>query len=499
MKKLLLLSIFLSVNLLFGQTATAPSAGDGSAGNPYQIATLNNLYWIAANTSRWANHYIQTSTIDASSTTTWFSNGSGGYYGWIPIGNTSTKFTGSYNGGGYTIDGLYINRSSTDCIGFIGFTAGANISNIGLSNVSILGKWSVGGLVGVNELSTISNSYSTGSVTGVYNIGGLLGEHASSTLSNCYSKVSVSSTDYAGGLVGATYNYDCSINKCYSTGLVTGGSYTGGLIGYRMYTTINNCFWDSVSSGKATSAGGTGKTTIEMKTSSTFLDAGWEGTIWNKDIGINDGYPYLKWQNPSGTPLPVELTSFTANISGSNVTLNWQTVTEVNNYGFYVERRRENEQNFYEVKDGFIPGHGSTLEPQSYSFIDNTVTEVGKYYYRLRQVDNDGLISYSSPVSITISVLGVDEQLPLTFNLEQNYPNPFNPATTIKYSLPVRSYVIIKVYSILGNEIATLVNGYEDEGFKSLKFDGSILSSGIYIYKIVAGNYSEVKRMLLIK
>jgi hypothetical protein len=211
------------------------------------------------------------------------------------------------------------------------------------------------------------------------------------------------------------------------------------------------------------------------------------------NTGTSTGNPHTQ------TSLPVELTSFIASIEENSVKLNWSTITEVNNYGFYVERRKENEQNFYEVKDGFIPGHGSTLEPQSYSFVDNTITEVGTYYYRLRQVDNDGLLNYSSPISVTISTLGVDEQLPLTYKLEQNYPNPFNPVTTIKYSLPSKSFVSLKVYNLLGNEVATLVNSYQDEGYKNVKFDGSNLSSGIYIYKIKAGNYSEVKRMLLVR
>src|SRR3989339_262366 len=110
MKTLILLIVLFLTQTLRAQTATAPTAGDGTSGSPYQIASLENLYWIASDVTRWDKYYIQTANIDASSTSTWFTNGSGGYYGWIPIGNTATKFTGTYNGNGKTISGIYINR-----------------------------------------------------------------------------------------------------------------------------------------------------------------------------------------------------------------------------------------------------------------------------------------------------------------------------------------------------------------------------------------------------
>ena len=192
MKKILTSSLVILLAMctsLLAQTATAPSFGDGSSGSPYQISTLNHLYWITQNSSEWDKYYIQTANIDAFSTSSWDSN-----EGFSRIGNNSTKFTGSYDGDGYTVNGLRIARSSTHYIGLFGITDGATIQDLGVTNVNITGYHYVGGLVGIVQgNSTVSNCYSTGSVTstGSY-IGGLAGEvKGSSTVSKCYSTGSV--------------------------------------------------------------------------------------------------------------------------------------------------------------------------------------------------------------------------------------------------------------------------------------------------------------------
>ena len=117
---------------LLAQTGTAPSFGDGSSGNPYQISTLNHLFWITENDDRWDKHYIQTANIDAFSTSSWDNNSR-----FSPIGDNSPKFTGSYDGDGYTINGLRIARSSTNYIGLFGYTNGATIQDLGVTNVNI--------------------------------------------------------------------------------------------------------------------------------------------------------------------------------------------------------------------------------------------------------------------------------------------------------------------------------------------------------------------------
>jgi hypothetical protein len=110
MKKLSINIFCLFALTLYGQTSIAPSAGDGTIGNPYQITTIENLFWITESSSRWSLHYSQTANIDASETSGWFPDGSGGYYGWLPIG----VFSGTYNGNDYSIYGIYINRTGED-------------------------------------------------------------------------------------------------------------------------------------------------------------------------------------------------------------------------------------------------------------------------------------------------------------------------------------------------------------------------------------------------
>ncbi len=163
MKKLLPIILFIISQMLLGQIAIAPSVGDGTSGNPYQIASLENLYWIAESSTRWGYNYIQTANIDASETASWFSDGTGGYFGWKAIGEITSAFTGSYNGNGRTIDGLYINRAGSDYQGLFGHTSGAAISNIGLKNVVIAGRHYVGGLIGYSyNNSNVTNCYCTG-------------------------------------------------------------------------------------------------------------------------------------------------------------------------------------------------------------------------------------------------------------------------------------------------------------------------------------------------
>ncbi len=195
-------------------------------------------------------------------------------------------------------------------------------------------------------------------------------------------------------------------------------------------------------------------------------------------------------------PTPVELTFFTANANGNSVTLNWQTATEINNYGFQVERQKAKGESSWE-KIGFVEGAGNSNSPKAYSFTDN-VTESGTYAYRLKQIDIDGSYEYSNIVEVNIG-------FPAKFELMQNYPNPFNPTTTIKYSIPnivgveTLHATSLQVYSILGEEIATLVNEKQSPGNYTVQFDASNLPSGVYFYRLKTGNFVQTKKMLLTK
>ncbi len=190
----------------------------------------------------------------------------------------------------------------------------------------------------------------------------------------------------------------------------------------------------------------------------------------------------------ANTAVPVELTSFTASIVDKNVTLNWTTATEINNYGFEVQRKSSN-GDFVTI--AFVEGHGTTQKPQSYSYTDKNV-EYGRYSYRLKQVDYNGIFSYSDAVE-------VDARIPAKFGLSQNYPNPFNPSTTINYEVAKETNVSLKVYDAIGNEVATLVNETKAPGTYEVIFDASNLTNGVYFYKMQAGNFTATKKLVLIK
>jgi hypothetical protein len=186
--------------------------------------------------------------------------------------------------------------------------------------------------------------------------------------------------------------------------------------------------------------------------------------------------------------IPVELTSFSASTANGTVVLNWATATETNNSGFEVQRSTD-KISYSNI--GFVNGYGTTAEPKSYSFTDNTVNS-GAYYYRLKQIDYNGAFEYSNVIEVEVGA-------PDNFSLEQNYPNPFNPSTVISYQMPVNGNVVLKIYDVLGNEVTTLVNEFKEAGKYSIEFDASILGSGIYFYTITAGNFTSTKKMTLIK
>ena len=197
----------------------------------------------------------------------------------------------------------------------------------------------------------------------------------------------------------------------------------------------------------------------------------------------------------TGSVVPVELTSFTANTNGNNVNLNWSTATETNNSGFNIERsvisNPNGMRNLFWESIGFVNGKGTTTETQSYSFVDENLVS-GKYSYRLKQIDFDGTFEYSNEVEVVVNI-------PDKFELSQNYPNPFNPSTKIKYQIAVSNPVSLKIFDVLGNEVASLVNEVQPSGSYEVIFDARLLSSGTYFYKLQAGSFIETKKMTLLK
>lgn len=195
---------------------------------------------------------------------------------------------------------------------------------------------------------------------------------------------------------------------------------------------------------------------------------------------------------PFSNSVPVELTLFTASVNNGIVLLEWTTATELNNSGFEIERRIKKDETSEDwERIGFTKGRGTSTQIHSYSFGDENPVP-GKSYYRLKQIDFDGTYKYSN-------IVEVDFVLPVQFNLEQNYPNPFNPLTSIKYAISDKQFVQLKIFDLIGNEVATLVNEEKPAGNYEIVFNASVLSSGVYFYKIVSGNFTETKKMILLK
>ena len=334
----------LSSDLTYGGYPTLRYTG-GFAEEPTsnEIASLSNLVWLLEDDTRWSGSYTLTNSINAVFTAGWDSN-----KGWTPLGNSTTKFTGSFDGLGHTISNLTINRGATDNVGLFGFTAGAStsdrvtISNLGLLGATVTGRDYSGALVGHAVNTTINNasasgpvtgragvggligyaqdvnisqsyaasdvtgtginvgglvgrsfggsgmiteSYAAGNVDGQDRVGGLVGELQQSPLSNSYATGNVNGQDRVGGLVGNSHFSD--ITNSYATGVVTGNTDVGGLVGFRtgeLTTEITNSYWNSDALHSATNELGTGKALAEMNDFATYT--GWDDTIWSSFEGL---------------------------------------------------------------------------------------------------------------------------------------------------------------------------------------------------------------------
>ncbi len=531
MKKtvLCLLLITLSIILCFGltPTPTAPSAGDGSSGSPYQITSLQNLYWIAQNSGEWGKYYIQTANIDATGTSGW----DGG--GWTPIGT----FTGSYNGNGHTITGITIDRTDAGGQGlFASKGSGGTVSKLGVINASItvsIGSWQedFGILAGSNN-GTIEQCFTTGSITisgSAADVGGFVGENHGviidnkKPITNCYSKVEVRTTIYNtehryGSFVG--YASSGSIGNCYSTGNINDSSYNSGFAGnYNSYVDNTSCFWHE-NSGETSSISGTKKTIEEMKNATTtnniYLTAGWDfkgettnGTneIWNIGNGRNDGYPYLSWEYSSDpATLPVTLSSFTGIYTASNmVSLVWTTQSESNMIGYHVLRADDQELlHAHIVTEHIIPSVNFSTE-HSYSFTDKNIAEESEYYYWLQSVEMDGSICYYGPIRVnTGSIIVTPPSIPVMSKLHNAYPNPFNPSTNISFEISSPERVKIDIYNAKGQLVKQLVNREYSDGRHSQIWNGKDTQgkpcgTGTYYYTMQAGKLNQTKKMMLIK
>lgn len=306
------------------------------------------------------------------------------------------------------------------------------------------------------------------------------GNYASVTLNNCIINDEGESMFTNSGC-SLTLNY-C----CYTNSVTNNGTFTA---------TNNNIIADPEFVGSGS---------YVIKGSSPCTDAGSDaynstttdirGTNFarklNKSTGavgtIDMGAYEYKLNND---PLPVELTSFVSSVTGNTVSLNWVTATEVENYGFEVERSSA-DNNW--MKIGFVAGKGNANTQSSYAFTDANLS-TGTYSYRLKQIDLSGNFEYSNVVSASVN------GLPTEFTLGQNYPNPFNPSTTIQFALPTAEFVTLSLYNALGELVNTVVSANYEAGTHTVQLSAEALNSGLYFYTISAGNFTSTKKMLLVK
>jgi hypothetical protein len=352
-KALPILLFALSTFLFFSSPAQAKyGGGSGASEDPYLIKTTEQMNAIGANPADWDKYFKLIQDIDLSDFTGMTFNIIGQWVEWGSLNNK--PFAGVFDGNGKTISNFSYTSANRDGIGIFAYVKGriqnlqlvnpkivANGWNVGslagyleegrivncyVRNADISGGMYVGGLVGtsdglISSCSTsgqvfgdvfvggltgllgdnlVANCYSTAAVAGNQNIGGLVGitDNEFSTISDSYATGAVSGNTYVGGLAGMLMRGAAA--RCYSAGKVSGIQYVGGFVGYiGVLATVWNCFWDTETSGQPTSADGTGKTTIEMQTASTFSNSGWDFyNIWTICEGMN--YPVLLWQIPVG-------------------------------------------------------------------------------------------------------------------------------------------------------------------------------------------------------
>lgn len=207
-------------------------------------------------------------------------------------------------------------------------------------------------------------------------------------------------------------------------------------------------------------------------------------------FGNGDNNLALARYTNSNAPLPVELSNFTAKVIGSVVMLDWQTATEVNNYGFNVERASSSLGMTWE-KIGFVQGHGNSNSPKSYSFEDNHPLS-GKVQYRLKQIDFDGKFEYSDIVEVNFDT-------PNKYELAQNFPNPFNPTTVIEFAIPNSGRYTLSIFNVLGELVEVISEKEYKAGYYKETFNAKELSSGIYFYRLMGDQTNIVRKMTLIR
>ncbi len=529
MKKLSLL-LFLTAIVASTANAQTFAGGSGTEEDPYQVENVDQLRKIRYHTDE---HFIQIADIDASDTENWNKG-----KGFEPIGDLNNPFSGNYNGDGHVISNLHINRPKEKYVGLFGVIQ-AKIENLGLKNVKITGEAAVGSLVGFSDHGIIGSVFATGEVTGDRGIGGLVGRHGTvegpigiygHVISSSYTHVQTSGNNLVGGLVGVVgviglakmdenYVYSShAIEQAYSKESVSGEDYTGGVIGRG--SGLIEAYWDYVISRQARGAGNQdeyewlfedlqGLATDQMTGQDAYIH------MYRLDFDetwqlVEDDYPVLQWQEPEDATDPPEVailrTDRTSHDFGEVVTEDRDTArVAVANTGKVdldaeISLGGENPESFIVTEGELTIAPGDTAEIETV-FRPETEGSLSALLLLDHNAPNK-----DDPLEIELSGAGNKETsaqqhggAPGEVELFQNYPNPFNPATQIRFELSESRQVTLEIYNIAGEHIRTLVEEQRSAGTYTVEFDASELAGGIYVYKLMAGEYSQSRTMIFLK
>ncbi|XOV91904.1 MAG: choice-of-anchor tandem repeat GloVer-containing protein [Bacteroidota bacterium] len=405
--------------ILNAQTSTPPSTGDGSSGTPYEISTLDNLYWLSQNSSEWSKHFILINDIDATSTSGW-----DGGAGFLPIGiDYYQPFSGNFNGNGFAINGLFINRPGTEYVGLFGFVLSGFVRNLRLKDIDVTGNNYVGG-IGAAQYTEIANCSSEGTVLGNLIVGGLIGYSSDNQIDDSHAFGNITGNDEVGGLVGwGTWTY---FHNCFAKGNIVGSTDVGGFIGGNNFGNIYDCHAEGTVVGDNNTGGFSGQnagyiyrsySSVEVSGSYStvggFLGTDPYGTgsiidsYWNSDIagqgvavgnGSNSGIAAL-----TGAQMRVQ-----SSFSGWDFTSSW-TIIE----GLSFPYLRDNPQSPYPGNSGSFITTWKTDNPGTSQSNQITIpTEGAGYDYDVvweevsNSSNNGSLSNQTGDITITFPSAG---------------------------------------------------------------------------------------------
>jgi len=469
--------------------------GLGTEADPYQIATLDNLLWMSANDDCQNSYFIQTADIDASDTRNW-NDGEG----WEPIGYFNYGeglhlFRGHYNGQGHTIDSLYINRPNGEYQALFGYVNNAHISDLVLTNAQVCGYFQVaalvartynytviercycsgdiygetwaGGLVGANyQYSTIEDCQSDCNVGGRYMTGGFVGSnHYHSTIRNCSSSGNVSNTaDIVGGFAGENH-IDALIERSFCTGDVDGSCTVGGFVGHNYVTaTVQDCYC----MGDVNGGIYVGGFTAVMDSASSIVNCYRTGaTIADSLVG---GFAaFLGDSSVTASFWNIETSGCDSSAAGTGLTTaQMQDMATYLNAGWdFVGETANGTDDIWDLINDFNDGYPCLAWEYAVDTQEETVP---------------------APVAVT--------------RLEGNYPNPFNPSTTIRFAVAPGQTGALDIYNARGQRVCGwggLAPGEHSITWNGRDDRGRAVASGVYFYRLSAGDHAQTRKMMLLK